>query len=224
MATFTLTLAEVMEIEPDIGLDSYPIFDETYRDVLNGKIIDQFLNREIGQETIELFRHALRRKMNQIMPLYNQHYLASQIQFDPLSTVNLKTLANTAGTSGTTGTSDNTATSGSKSRAVASDFPQVALSGNGDYASSASDNVSDTTSTGTASEESTTTENAESDSTTTGYQGHAPELLFRYRQTLVNVDMMILDELETLFMLVWSNGDEFTERAGVDYYPYWSRF
>ena len=218
MATFTVTLKDAIDIMPDIGLNDYPIFNETYRIPLNQKIKDHFWNREIGQETIEMFRLALRRKMNEIMPLYNQHYLASQLTFDPLSTVDIHTLTDTGATIDNTGHSESGSTSNAKSRVVASDFPQTQLAGNQDYASSAQDSVSDTGADSTADENSNSTQTGNSDSRTTGYQGHAPMLIMQYRQTLVNIDMMVIGELENLFMLVWSNGDEFTE--GANYYGY----
>jgi len=77
MATYTSYLKDVLELYPDIGLNEYPLFDEGYRPALNKKIIDHFWNREIGHETHSLFIHQLRVRMNNIMPLYNQHYEAS---------------------------------------------------------------------------------------------------------------------------------------------------
>lgn len=59
-----------------IGLDEYPIFDETYRKGLNDKIIEHFYFREIGFETAAQFAFYLRRTMNEIMPKYNKMYQA----------------------------------------------------------------------------------------------------------------------------------------------------
>src|SRR4051794_4007521 len=61
MGTFTMPLKTAIELAPkgDIGLNDYPIFDEAYRPTLNKKITDRYLNREIGMETISLFRHAM---------------------------------------------------------------------------------------------------------------------------------------------------------------------
>lgn len=56
-----------------------------------------------------------------------------------------------------------------------------------------------------------------------GYQGHAAELLMRYRESLMNIDMMVINDLNNLFMGVWDNGDEFstTNRNyyGRSYFP-----
>ena len=227
MATFTMVLKDVLEMEDGkIGLDDYPIFDEDYRESLNQKIIDHYWNQEIGQESISMWRHAMKRRMNEIMPLYNQHYILSKLNVDPLSTVSIKALTNTAADSTGTaesetlsnGTSTNSSLSDAKSRAVASDTPQNALSENGDYATSMQDSVSDSRASGEANDSNTATanesrgEHTQQDTTasTEGYNGHAPALVYAARQALVNVDLMVINELRDLFMLVWSNNDSFT--------------
>lgn len=219
MATFTMTLKQVIDIMPDFGLLDYPIYDETYRAPLNQKIIDHFWNREIGQETPDMFRLALRRKLNEIMPYYNQQYAASAITVDPLKTMGINNSSTGHGTVAATGTSTQNSGSDAKSRAVASETPQTRLAGNADYATSAQDNISNTTATGSNTENSSNTQDSTGTSATTGFTGQQSALVFQHRQTLVNVDMMIIDELENLFMLVWSSGDEFTESRGYDY-PY----
>lgn len=221
MGTFTMTLKKVVQIEGEenIGLDTYPIFNEEYRDALNRKILDHYWNQEIGQETIEMFRFALRRRMNEIMPLYNQHYVLSQLEIDPLSTMSIKNIMESDGTSTTSGTSSNNATSAAKSRAVASETPQTALVENADYATSMQDNISDTTSAGGATDEQVAESVGKQEANTTGYSGHAPMLILQARQALVNVDMMIINELQDLFMLIWSNNDSYSGRR-----PYYGFF
>jgi hypothetical protein len=225
MATFTLALKDAIDYEPAIVSDTlanYPIFDEEYRPHLNQMILDQFWNQEIGQETIDLFQFALKRKLNQIMPVMNQQYRISQIQFDPLQTVNIANVSALTGNTATAGDSATTSSSDAKSRAVAQQMPQTMLSDNGDYATSAQDNVSNTTAGGDVKENSTTDQTQNSTNATTGFQGNPAMMLLQYRQSLVNVDMMILDELKELFMLIWANGDEFTPRSYVyGYFGYY---
>ena len=111
----------------DIGLGHYPIFDDNtaYRDTLNGKIIDHYMNREIGFETIPMFQLAMRRKMNEIMPLFNQLYKSQQIEFDPLSTMDVVTVmtGDTNTTSNVNTTGNSTTENNSKSRSVSHDTP-----------------------------------------------------------------------------------------------------
>lgn len=141
--------------------------------------------------------------------------------------------------------------SGTGSRAVNSTTPQVMLSGNKDYASSASDSNAQAHATNTVEEETTetvtgqtitgettsvsndtsSTSNAHTDTTTdeqvhttdeasstgvtntesvtSGYQGHSSALLEAYRNSLLNIDMMVIEELSTLFLKVWGTNQPY---------------
>lgn len=212
MPNFTIELFRVLEFRSNIGLDIYPIFQESYRASLNDKIIKHYYNREIGHETVDLFVFAMRRKMNEIMPYYNQLYKSAQIQFDPLVTMDLRTITtgeNEAVLSGTS-TSHNTGENNSSSRAVQSQTPQVMLSPDGDYATSGADSNSKGTSVGDGeqSSDSTSNESSNGESHVTGYQGAPAELINSYRGAIINTDMLIIDQLSELFMGVWENGSD----------------
>lgn len=62
----------------------YPIFDESYREVLERKILRHFYTREICEETVGLWKLRLDDKMNIIMPYYNQLYKSELLKFNPL--------------------------------------------------------------------------------------------------------------------------------------------
>lgn len=62
----------------------FPIFDENYRSVLETKIIKHYYTREIGAETVGLWKHFLDRRMNEIMPYYNKLYESELLEFNPL--------------------------------------------------------------------------------------------------------------------------------------------
>lgn len=211
MSTFTVTFKEmaqyrgavigVNEYDPRwYGLADYPLYDETHRDTLNKKIIDHFWNREIGYESIEMMVLAVKRKMNEYMPYVNEHYRISALTatLDPLQTVNVETSANNTGNS--TSKSDTT------QRIVASDHPQELLAANGDYATNSNDLIGETTGTGTNT--------GTSDQITKGASGHAASLAMAARQAIVNVDMLVINELESLFMQVWASWDEFGNYGG----------
>ena len=257
MALFTVRLKDVLKHTDDIGLDSYPIFDPSYRDGLNSKIIDHYWNEEIGHETVSMFRHAMRRKMNEIMPYYNKMYESERHEYDPLSTVDMHTVTGEVGTSidnstssGSTtdnsvtdttenvGTTNNT-TSDTTSRTVSSETPQTMLSGDADYASSASDSTSHSTGDGSSDTDTTGKATVDAEGTSedsrystgettrdedvkrTGRDGIlGSEAIMKYRQALINVDLMVIDELKDLFMLIWGNGDEYHSHAYP--FPGWS--
>lgn len=62
----------------------YPIFDESYRKVLETKILLHYYTREICEETVGLWKLRLKSKMNEIMPYYNKLYESELIKFDPM--------------------------------------------------------------------------------------------------------------------------------------------
>lgn len=230
MSDFTIPLKKVIQLTGgtvtmennvrvltggNIGLSGYPIFEDAYRPHLNGRIIDHYWNREIGMESIEMFQLAMRRKMNEIMPYYNKFYESERIEYEPLLTIDLHTVMSTDSTqvseaeSSATTNTDNT----SKSRAVQSEMPQTQLAANGDYATSGSDVNSTANTEGVSSEDSNanTTVEANNDTRITGFQGSASDLIMRYRESLLNIDLRILDELSECFMLVWNTNDSYSK-------------
>lgn len=230
MAEFTRYFKDVLDSDPTIEtdiLDTFPLYPglpEGYREELKQKIKDHYWNREIGMETESLFRLALKRRLNEQMPLINQHYAASAMQFDPLKTIDMQTLTTGEATAKSTDTGNNTSSSSAESRVVASDFPQVRLKPDGDYATAAQDNISGSSATGTANTETEQEQASSNDSHMTGYQGSPAMLIYEYRQTLVNVDMMVIESLQDLFMLIWSTHDEYSDRsygyAGFRAFPF----
>lgn len=85
MADYTMEVRELVNLGYHFALDSYPIFDESYRPRLNEKILSHYWYYEIGQETPDRFNHYLRTRMGEIMPYYNQLYMSELIKFDPLA-------------------------------------------------------------------------------------------------------------------------------------------
>lgn len=86
MAEYTIDIRHLLQRGFHLALDTYPIWSEDYRNILNQKIIDHYMFREIGQETPDRFNFFLSRKMNEIMPYYNQMYESQLIEFDPMAT------------------------------------------------------------------------------------------------------------------------------------------
>jgi hypothetical protein len=175
-----------------IGLGTYPIFNENYRKVLNGKIIDEYFTREIATETIDNWQLMIRRKMDQIMPYYNKLYLSEEIPYEALATMlihsvttenedevteahaSIDAVTNVGEVNNTTSSTDTTTTNDSSGRAVQSQTPQTMLSGNEDYATAASDSVSHADATSFADQtaeaigSTDTVANTETDSNATG--------------------------------------------------------
>lgn len=203
----------VLQDYKKMGLGTYPIFDEDYRKILNGKIIDEYFNQEIGTETIDNFVLILRKKMDQIMPFFNQLYLSEQIEYTALDSMRINSAASNHIDGSATGTgsttTDNTTTSGS--RVVGSDFPQSQLAGDADYATNGSDvnSKSEIAATGSQTSDSNNTTDSSGNTLVTGYQGAASDLIVKYRNSLINIDVQVIAELADCFMLVLNNGDEY---------------
>lgn len=237
MADFTIELRNVVSMvgADHIGLSDYPIFDEQYREFLNAKIIDHYYYREIGLETVDMFIRQLRTKMWEIMPYYNKWYQAEDrmADIDPLSTQDMHSQgsANSHASSsmkqkhGEKSSNFTKSESRTKSRTVDSETPQTMLAGNQDYATAARDNHSsgdgsnDVKSSGSSETTADSTNSAGSgnESHSWGYAGHAPALIDAWRATFANIDMMVIDELETLFMGIYSSNDGFTGRRHHGY-------
>lgn len=204
--------------EPEkIGLGTYPIFDEAYRPILNGKIVDNFFTREICAETIDLWTQMMRRRMDQEMPYFNQLYESLQIEYSALDTMRINSVneTDTSGSESTSGSSENTTNAKSKSRAVNSTTPQTMLKGDGEYASAAADTNSESESDAlaTQSAESENNTSANSNTLVTGYQGTASDLIVKFRNSLINIDLMVITRLEDLFMQILNNGDNYTNQG-----------
>ncbi len=69
----------------DFGLDSYPIWNESFREPLNLMILDWYDTYEIGFETERQFRDALRARMAMIMPKYNVMFKSRNLTTEPLT-------------------------------------------------------------------------------------------------------------------------------------------
>ena len=81
-------VVQVIENSRDKIFDfDYPIFDNSYKSVLETKILSHFYTREICEETVGLWKHRLYSKMNEIMPYYNKLYESEAIKIDPITNI-----------------------------------------------------------------------------------------------------------------------------------------
>lgn len=200
MAKYTTQIRTIIQNQSDdfqlFGF-TYPIFDEAYRPVLEAKIINRFFFREIGFETVGMFQHYLMTKMNEIMPYYNQLYQSQLIEVDPLVTHKF----NDVQTRNTTGNAQAQSNSSGSSNEVYSDTPQGKLTIPQGYATSVTDTLSG--SEGTSAQ--TVTNTDEYIRNLSGNQSgkSESELIMMYRNAIINVDEMILDRLNDLFMQIY---------------------
>lgn len=267
LSNYTTELRYIIESTSiEIGLEDYPIFEEEYRELLNKKIIEHYYFNEIGFETPERFIFELNKKMNEIMPYYNQMYLSTFLNIDPLVSykrtidknetqvstgtrndeVDVVATTVTDSNKDSTNTANNTVESTivtddvqeftDKNKAVMSKTPTEELMGgdieNNVYASEATitdvDNTTDRDTTvtenttnnvdesQTESVDETSTNNQQQESTSnvnsntninndevqTGTNQSLSSLLMEYRESFLNIDMLVIEELHSKFMLI----------------------
>lgn len=215
---------------PKIFTFTFPIFDENYRTVLEKKILKHFYTREISEETVGLWKLRLDAKLNEIMPYYNNLYNSELLEFNPLYTANLTRKKKTdydsnrnTSNNGTVNSTSNSNGSGTGTNTnvgldLYSDTPQGSITNveNETYLTNArkttdTGNSSSTTSnstTGNVTNSDTGTDalNSTEDylETVIGFEGSsASDLLIKYRDTFLNIDMMVIGDLETLFFQLW---------------------
>lgn len=74
---------------PKIFDFDFPIFDPSYRNVLETKILRHYYTREIAFETVGLWKLKLDTRLNEIMPYYNQLYKSTLYEYNPYYDVDL---------------------------------------------------------------------------------------------------------------------------------------
>lgn len=184
----------------------FPIFDDEYRVPLCKKILKHYYTREIGLETVGLWKHFLSMKLNEIMPFYNQLYQSELIKFNPLDTAHITTrhVRDNVGAHDTTNKGESSGES--TSRNMFSDTPQGALDNieNESYLTNASKATNNGSYKNTENSTSNTTSTEEYIEQIVGRNGgSASKLLRDFRKTFLNIDMMVINELADLFMNLW---------------------
>lgn len=176
----------------------FPIFDESYRKELCVKILRHYWTREIGQETYGAWKIRLETKLCDIMPYYNQLYKSELLEFNPMFDVDLTRSGDRTNKGSVTGTD----TGESKTTDLFSDTPQNGLRDveSGEYLTSANVNNND------YSNRNNTNSNSQ-ESFWEKVQGRSnrsgSRALIEFRKTFLNIDMLVIEELEPLFMQLW---------------------
>lgn len=173
----------------------FPIWSEDYRKPLCIKILRHFYTREIGLETVGLWKLKLNTKLNEIMPYYNKLYVAWDKDFNPLQDHDFNRDYWNNGTANSDTEANRTL------RELYSDTPQGSLENveNEKYLTSATKNTESTEQTTDTTSEEKSGEHAYGK---TGGKTY-PELLEDYRKYLLNIDMLVIADLEELFMQIW---------------------
>lgn len=238
----------------------FPIWIEDYRTTLEKKILMHYFNKEIGFETVGLWKFYLEERMNLIMPYYNELYKTTVKEYDWLTDTNAheayvgkkklqenakfnvngnvesnmtgKTQDNGKDTFLNTGSSTTDGTNNQNTKTLESDLPQANYA-NLDYGTK----LTESEQTETTHEQTNTTQQSTTDRTNVtdtsqntntdttqqstndlqsntndiytrdrvgAFGSHSlTELLVQYRDSIINIDNMIIDELKDLFMMIY---------------------
>ena len=169
------------------------------KDRLASKICDHYYMREIGYETIGLFKHYAKVYMQEIMERYLPLIYSNSINYDPLVNVDYTE----SFTRNIQGTGESTSTNNASGLSVSSDTPQGQINKDailgGQYASN----------TGASETESSINDNTSSNTDETytkkvkgnsGVSATAQKMIEQYRQNIIAIDEQIIKELDKLFM------------------------
>lgn len=207
------------------------MFDENYREVICSKILKHYYLREICSEVVGIWKLWMNERLEMIMPYYNKMYESARLEFDPLKDVNYSRTydktgsdvgtgsRSTEGSNSNTGESTQTNTNTGKTIDKYADTPQGALTNveNGTYLTNArivdvNDSVS-VNGTNKSSESYSGSESTQSNMNSTekyvesitGKMGTSSysKMLNEYRNTLLNIDAIVIEEFSDLFMQLW---------------------
>lgn len=197
----------------------FEVFDPEYKSVLCQKILKHYYTREIGFETVGLWKLKLDMRMNEIMPYFNQLYRSTMLEFNPLYDMDYRRIHEGSDESQT---DTNTVVQNTQNRddnrvdtamEMYSDTPQGALTNveKGAYLTNATKNTdtsNQTTTTNTNGHTNATTGFTSTDEYVDHIVGKFPgksygKLLTEYRDAIINVDMMVIEALSDLFMKLW---------------------
>ncbi len=204
-----------------------PLYDPAYAPALYKKILKHYYFDEIAHETVGQFIMRLNTKLDELLPFYNLLYKSAALEFNPfydvdytrtgqrednnhteaLRTDNLQSLR----------TDDLANHAESEQYDLYSDTPEGSLTGvdQETYLTNARkiNSTADGTNTGTQTYADTGTQ--QNDSTVhnvneyfdhvVGKMGTADysALLLKFRETFINIDLMLISELQSLFMGVY---------------------
>lgn len=193
MGKYTLTIQEILSNNVNIFDFDYSFYNESYKKGFEKKFLDRFLFDEIGAETVARFKHNLRTMLNEIMPYYTHLYETSIYEYNPilnydLQEVIIRDVSNEQEEEGTI-------TDSNKNYDTPINF-------NGNYKNSPS-NINDNENTNNISRKGIVSEVHKRN--TTGNIGvmTTQDLIMKERDIIINIDKLILEELNILFMGVY---------------------
>ena len=217
MARHTIELREIENCICYLFPKGFPFYtdSEELRQNFIQKFYDEYMFREIGFETVERFKRSLLGKLNLLMPYYEQLY-KTELESKNINFLLNKDLKETFereinGTSevNSNATTNASGTSAANSNDMMYDTPNTRIDDITKYPTQGSqgENTASTTSNATSTNNQTG-ENSQTERTTLISKGNigitsSAQLLKEWRDVIINIDEMILNDLEDLFLLLY---------------------
>lgn len=189
-------------------------FNMWNKDKLAQKIIDHYYMREIGYETIALFKHFAKVTMQEIMERYLPLIYTKFLEYDPLVNIDYteEFERNIEGSSENSGNSNSSSSNNAEGLNILNDTPQTNISKQDIETGAYASNVNQSESSSSIENE-TNVENNGSSTTDENYTRRVhgnngaiitnQRLVQEFRQTIVAVDEQIIKELNKLFMSIY---------------------
>ena len=217
MARYTIELRDIENCICYLFPKGFPFYTDSEELRLNfiQKFYDEYMFREIGFETVERFKKSLLGKLNKIMPYYTQLY-HTELESKNINFLLNKDLIETferevSGSSevNSNSTTNATGSSNSNSNDIFYDTPNTRIDDMTKYPTQGSQGENNSTSTSNGTSTSNQTgENTQTEKTSLISKGNigitsSAQLLKEWRDVIINIDEMILNDLEDLFMLLF---------------------
>lgn len=194
---------------------SYNLYDNSLKPFFEYKFIQHFLLYDIAFDTVGLFKNRLQTKLNEIYPYYREMY-KTEIAYHGMDLLNTKDVTDVY-TREILSTGNNVTTSNNSSNTVTTEnslsslheTPQNKVDDLNKFMTSATKGNGESTTTNT---DSVNSSNENNSSTIEKYTYHSSGnlgvssdgfLLEKWREIIINIDMMIFEELKELFLLVY---------------------
>ena len=213
MARYSIELRTIKETANYNLFDfEYELYDNNLKPLFEEKFFEYFYFDEIGYPTVQRFKHMLKSKLHMIMPYYKQLYetelRTKEIDFmlnKDLTETFVRDLTSNAtanstveSTGSNSGINDGFQANTPQSKLV-QDIEHYMSSATRDKTSSNyNDNNSSNSSTNNTGREETTLVSKGNIGVTS-----SAELLQKWREVLINIDELIFEDMQDLFMLVY---------------------
>lgn len=209
----TVELRAIVESGVDVWAFDYPsYYSGEEKKAFEQKVLDHYWLRQIGQETAGRWLHYFRSRIREIMPYYIQLYKSQELMAsldDPFGNVDITETfeEESSGTSTTENSGTSTGSASANAVKKFSNTPQGSVENLDSYLTEATvDNATETsdaeTSATSSGESSGTTRHTLTRKGNQGVNTYAHDMK-ELRETFLNIDRMIINELKDLFLQVY---------------------